>query len=50
MSSLVTVEQHPGYAIVGLSRPGKKNAVNRAMRRELLDALAPFVPNAERSY
>ena len=40
MSSLVTVEQHPGYAIVGLSRPGKKNAVNRAMRRELLDALA----------
>jgi feruloyl-CoA hydratase/lyase len=40
MSSLVTVEQHPGYAVVGLSRPGKKNAVNRAMRRELLDALA----------
>jgi enoyl-CoA hydratase/carnithine racemase len=40
MSSLVTVEQHPGYAVVGLSRPEKKNAVNRAMRRELLDALA----------
>src|ERR1700751_3327797 len=40
MSSLVTVEQHPGYAVVGLSRPEKKNAVNRAMRRELLNALA----------
>src|ERR1700741_5338064 len=40
MSSLVTVKRHPGYAVVGLSRPEKKNAVNRAMRRELLDALA----------
>src|ERR1700758_1996509 len=40
MSSLVTVKRHPGYAVVGLSRPEKKNAVNRAMRRGLLDALA----------
>ena len=39
MSSLVTVEQRPGYAVVGLNRPEKKNALNRAARGELLDAL-----------
>src|ERR1700741_1472426 len=39
MSSLVTVKRHPGYAVVGLSRPGKKNALNRAARTEFLDAL-----------
>src|ERR1700719_968908 len=39
MTSLVTVEQRPGYAIVGLNRPEKKNALNRAARRELLAAL-----------
>lgn len=39
MSSLVTVEQRPGYAIVSLNRPDKKNALNRAARRELFDVL-----------
>jgi enoyl-CoA hydratase/carnithine racemase len=39
MSSLVTIEQRPGYAVVGLNRPEKKNALNRAARSELLDAL-----------
>src|SRR6266478_3127278 len=39
MTSLVTVERRPGYAIVGLNRPEKKNALNRAARRELFDAL-----------
>ena len=27
MTSLVTVEQRPGYAVVGLNRPEKKNAL-----------------------
>src|SRR6476646_11540055 len=40
MTSLVTVEQCQGYAVVGLNRPEKKNALNRAARRDLLDALA----------
>jgi 1,4-dihydroxy-2-naphthoyl-CoA synthase len=39
MTSLVTVEHRPGYALVGLNRPEKKNALNRAARRELLAAL-----------
>jgi enoyl-CoA hydratase/carnithine racemase len=39
MPSLVTVEQRAGYAIVGLNRPEKKNALNRAARRDLHDAL-----------
>ncbi|WP_426413382.1 enoyl-CoA hydratase/isomerase family protein [Bradyrhizobium ganzhouense] len=40
MSSLVTVEQCGGYAVVSLNRPEKKNAMNRAARRELFDALS----------
>ena len=40
MTSLVTVEQRAGYAVeVGLNRPEKKNALNRAARRDLLAAL-----------
>src|SRR5258705_7871784 len=39
MTSLVTVEQCQGYAVIGLNRPEKKNALNRAARRELLAAL-----------
>jgi enoyl-CoA hydratase/carnithine racemase len=39
MSSLVTVEQRAGYAVVSLNRPEKKNAMNRAARSELLAAL-----------
>ena len=39
MTSLVTVEHHQGYAVVGLNRPEKRNALNRAARRELLTAL-----------
>ena len=39
MTSLVTVEHRPGYAVVGLNRPEKKNALNRASPRELLVAL-----------
>src|SRR5246500_5811412 len=39
MSSLVTVEQYQGYGVVRLNRPEKKNALNRAARRELLAAL-----------
>jgi enoyl-CoA hydratase/carnithine racemase len=39
MTSLVTVEQYRGYAVVRLNRPEKKNALNRAARRDLLAAL-----------
>ena len=39
MLSLVTVEHYQGYAVVGLNRPEKKNALNRSARRELLAAL-----------
>ena len=39
MTSLVTVEQYQGYAVVRLNRPEKKNAQNRAARRDLLTAL-----------
>src|SRR5260370_33190544 len=39
MTSLVTVEQCQGYAVVRLNRPEKKNAQNRAARRDLLAAL-----------
>src|SRR6478735_2703439 len=39
MTSLVTVEKRPGYAVVGINRPEKKNALNRAARRELLAVL-----------
>src|ERR1700756_2444849 len=39
MSSLVTVEQYQGYGVVRLNRPEKKNALNRAARRDLLAAL-----------
>jgi enoyl-CoA hydratase/carnithine racemase len=39
MTSLLTVERHRGYAVVRLNRPDKKNALNRAARRELLAAL-----------
>ena len=39
MSSLVTIERREGYAVVRLNRPDKKNALNRAARRELFDAL-----------
>src|ERR1700738_5434793 len=39
MTSLVTVEQCQGYAVVRLNRPDKKNALNRAARRDLLAAL-----------
>jgi enoyl-CoA hydratase/carnithine racemase len=39
MMLLVTVEQRQGYAIVRLNRPEKKNALNRAARRELLATL-----------
>ena len=39
MTSLVTVEQRLGYAVVRLNRPEKKNALNRAARRDLLAAL-----------
>src|SRR5260221_2368802 len=39
MTSLVTVARRQGYAVVGLNRPEKKNALNRAARRELLDVL-----------
>jgi enoyl-CoA hydratase/carnithine racemase len=37
--SLVTVEQFQGYALVRLNRPEKKNALNRAARRDLLATL-----------
>jgi enoyl-CoA hydratase/carnithine racemase len=36
MTSLITVDQRDGYAIVRLGRPEKKNAMNRHARRELL--------------
>jgi enoyl-CoA hydratase/carnithine racemase len=39
MTSLVTVEQCRGYAVVRLNRSEKKNALNRAARRDLLAAL-----------
>jgi enoyl-CoA hydratase/carnithine racemase len=39
MSSLVTVDQRAGYTVVRLNRPDKKNALNRAARSELFDAL-----------
>src|SRR4029077_4406890 len=39
MTSLVTVEKRSGYAVVGLNRPEKKNALNRAARRDLIAAL-----------
>jgi len=39
MPSLVTVEQRAGYAVVGLNRPEKKNAMSRAARSELFAAL-----------
>ena len=39
MMSLVTIEQFQGYALVRLNRPEKKNALNRAARRDLLAAL-----------
>src|SRR5260370_35642197 len=39
MTCLVTVEQCQDYAVVGLNRPEKKNALNRAARREFLAAL-----------
>jgi feruloyl-CoA hydratase/lyase len=39
MTSLVTVEQRACYAVVGLNRPEKKNALNRAARRDLLATL-----------
>jgi enoyl-CoA hydratase/carnithine racemase len=39
MTSLVTVEQYRSYAVVRLNRPEKKNALNRAARRDLLAAL-----------
>src|ERR1700745_2866390 len=38
MTSLVTVEQCRGYAVVRLNRSEKKNARNRAARRDLLAA------------
>jgi enoyl-CoA hydratase/carnithine racemase len=39
MMPIVTVDQRDGYAVVRLSRPEKKNAMNRLARRELLASL-----------
>ena len=38
MGMLVAVEEKDDYAVIRLNRPEKKNAMNRAARRELLDA------------
>ena len=40
MGTLITVEEKDGSAVIRLNRPEKKNAMNRAARRELLDAFA----------
>ena len=40
MGMLIAVEEKDDYAVVRLNRPEKKNAMNRAARRELLDAFA----------
>ena len=38
MGSLILMEDKGDYALIRLNRPEKKNAINRAARRELLDA------------
>ena len=40
MAPIVRVDQRDGYAVVRLSRPEKKNAMNRVARRELLDSFS----------
>ena len=40
MGALIAIEQKDDYAVIRLNRPEKKNAMNRAARRELLEAFA----------
>ena len=45
MMPLVTVDQRAGYAVIRISRPEKKNAMNRAARRELLASFTSLRDN-----
>jgi enoyl-CoA hydratase/carnithine racemase len=46
---LVLVERHEGYHIVRMSRPEKRNAMNRAARRALLHAFADAASEGARA-